>query len=466
MSQGLPQEVNFNLALPKYLPAAKKTHLRVQPYNGGPTWSGANSSINVRLPSKARTFMMPVSLYAKYNVLHTLTGTLNATANLTASYLIGDGKSYFRHIYITQNNGGDVDKVQEVGVFSNIVKKCTLNEAQVRSKALIMGGTVSEQHASTNVGLVINNAGVTGAGNTNMRVSFCEPLYNALTNAPTLLPMWGKELNFEFVLEDVANIIVNKDSANGITGFTVENFELVVECLELEEASFNWLMAQNGNPSVMQFKSETYMYSSSTLSGSGRRDIIFPFNCSSLKAFIWNAWTSNTHERKFGGVNPNLNTFQLVLDGETYPNLPIRYNESPAEVAAYNAKAMGSLYSSDHVGSLRPLTFRKAVTANYAGNNLWLGEATNASTGTVINNSFEGSAIQNQERSNMQYNILDLEKISHSKDNLYAGVKVSDGLIQYDVRADLGTTVNVNFFAVVDCIVQFDNTSGLYNVVR
>ena len=465
MSQGLPQEVNFNLALPKMLPPAKKTHLRIQPFNAGP-YNNAFTAIKCKLPSKSRTFMIPSSLYAKYNILHTTFGTI--TDNTTMSYLIGDGKSYFRHINITQNNGGEIDKVQEVNVFSNIMKKLTLNEAQLRAKSLIMGGASTDAHMGSNVGLIINNTTITGTGIDNVRASFCEPLYSALTNAPTLLPIWGgKEIEFEFILEDVNNIIINRNNAAGVNGFSVENFELVVECLEFEESSFNWLMEQNGNPSLMRFKSETYMYSSSAISGVGLRDINFPFSCSSLKAFVWNAYTTNTHEKKFGGVNPNLNTFQLVLEGDTYPNLPIRYNESPAEVAAYNAKAMGSLYSADHLGSLRPLNFRKAITNNYAGNSLWLAQhaPTSDASGNLLTFN-TSSTIEVQSRSNMQYNILDLEKISHSKDNLYAGVKATEGLIRYDIRENLGTTVNVNFFAVVDCIVQFDNTTGLYNVVR
>lgn len=481
--QGLPQEVNFNLALPKYLRPARKIHVRAQPYNGT-TFRGANTSIKVKLQSNARTFMIPSSKYIKLTVDHlpTATAPTGTDVGTDASFLIGDGKSYFKNINIRQNNGGEVDALAEVNVFSHIVKKLTMNEAETKGKALYMGGATSISHIASNVGLIINKSN--DVGFTNMKASFCEPLYNALTNVSTLLPMWGKELEYEFILEDVINIIKNRNPLRGIAGFEISNFELVVECLEFEEESFNYLMEQNGNPSTMVLKSETYLFSSSGISGSGRKYIIFPFSCSSLKAFMWNAWTSNTgtdtngnqgiggtHEGKFGGINPNLNTFQLVLHSTPYPNLPIRYDDSPAEVAAYNAKALGSLYSTNHTGSIRPATFRKALTADYANNTLWLGQYTTLqSTGTTpifSTNTFIGEQeIVNQMRSNMMYNILDLEKISHSKDNLYAGVKAPEGLIQYDIKTALATAVNVNFFAVMDCLVQFDNTTGLYNVVR
>ena len=480
---GLPQEVNFNLALPKYLRPARKVHVRAQPYNGT-TFRGANTSIKVKLPSSARTFMIPASKYVKFTVDHlpTATAPTGTDVGTDASYLIGDGKSYFKNINIGQNNGIAVDALAEVNVFSHIMKKLTMNEAETKGKALYMGGATGISHIASNVGLVINHSANTGF--TNMKVSFCEPLYSALTNVSTLLPMWGKELEYEFQLEDVANIIRNRNPLRGIAGFEISNLELVVECLEFEEASFNYLMEQNGNPSVMVLKSETYSYSSSAISGGGRKDIIFPFNCSSLKAFLWNAWTSNTgtdtngtqgiggtHEGKFGGINPNLNTFQLVLHSTPYPNLPIRYDDAPAEVATYNAKALGSLYSTNHTGSIRPTAFRKALDANYANNSLWLGQYTTLqSTGTTPAFSTEtfnaGTEIANQLRSNMMYNILDLEKISHSKDNLYAGVKASEGLIQYDIKTALASAVNVNFFAIMDCLVQFDNVSGSYYVVR
>jgi hypothetical protein len=290
--------------------------------------------------------------------------------------------------------------------------------------------------------------------------------------------MFGPELEYEIALNSVGDIVKNDNIAagvaNGVTGYTINDFELVGDLLQFSQDGYQHLMKANGNPSVLTIKSETYMYSSSSFPASalGRRDIIFPFQANSMKSLLINVWPADAMGGKFAGVNPNLRSYSLYLDGSSNPSYEIRYENTYSEPAAFNKKNLNSLYTTgQHSGVITQMSFRKAsqvygtVATNYKAYSTTAPKLFNENAVTTAD--YIPTSTQ---RSNMFYIYHDLEKIMSSKQSLYAGQQLSgssSSLIRFDIFSALAAQVhNINFFCVVDCLVQIDMETGLITVKK
>jgi hypothetical protein len=76
----------------------------------------------------------------------------------------------------------------------------------------------------------------------------------------------------------------------------------------------------------IKIKTESYLYGSSSLAplgAPGNYDIPFQAKLNSLKRIIMYV-SAGGIDKNFGGINPNLDSWQFISNGTSYPQRPIK----------------------------------------------------------------------------------------------------------------------------------------------
>jgi hypothetical protein len=213
-------------------------------------------------------------------------------------------------------------------------------------------------------------------------------------------------------------------------------------------------------PSGMSIKSESYLYGTSSLAASakGSYDITYSHGLNSLKKFIWWASPANQWEGLYGGVNPNLQNYQLMIGSTAYPQLPIK-SYSVAEQFYQNQKSFGAFMSTNHCGSCDRSNITKCSrpATDAAGNAIYSKFTSEFTTYTSTKPNIAGILLA--ANSNKYYCSLDLELINQLKNNLYSGIstKGASNLLRLTVAEELAAQVhNITFYSVYDAVITFD----------
>lgn len=446
---GIPSELNFSL--PSSMVPSRKFELRVQPY-GQSTFNASGQAIKITLPQMQRTLYNFQTAY--------LFGTINFThagiAGTDMSYLLGSWYSLFSRQVIRAGSGYVLETIDNPGQLVNTIANMTMNTADRISLNNAFG--FSNDTLNTNIGVRINGdtiaTDIGGTTNDEKNFTFAIPLIGILNNTK-LWPAWNAgDMEIELTLADISRYIATFTAtpANTVTAFTLNNVEFVTECLELAPDAYNMIMAQN--PEKVVLKTQTYSYGSSSLpagQGAGAVDIPFQVKVNSMKQLIWYSQPSDSAEKQFAGVNPNLENWQFVVNGISYPQRPVQA-KFPAECFMQNQKAFGSTYSSQHSGSLSRTEFNTASTAY---NNYY----------RPYNNAVANIA----SRASKWYQCLDLETINSNKESLYSGISTNGttSTLRLNIGSQLANVVhNVHYWSCQDVMVVMDMVSGITSVIQ
>jgi len=216
-------------------------------------------------------------------------------------------------------------------------------------------------------------------------------------------------------------------------------------------------------PGVFKLKSQSYLYGSSSLASGaqGTIDITYSHSLNSLKQFIWWSSPSDVMEGNYGGVCPNLSTWQLLIGSTAYPQQPVKADR-PSECFMQNQKAFGSLYSTSHSGSTSKYGFSKGTTK----------------TGEYAAYFVRGSAavdtmaeIISHKSAHKWFQALDLEIINSLKETLYTGIstKGSTNTLRLNIKNAVSSTATshpIHFFSCFDVILEFDYANQVINVIQ
>lgn len=452
---GIPSELNFSL--PSSMVPSRKFELRVQPY-GQSTFNSAGQSIRITLPQMQRTLYNFQTAYLMATISFTHGGAVPPTA-ADASYLLGSWYSLFSRQVIRAGSGYVLETIDNPGQLVNAITSMTMNGAEKIALNNSLG--FNNNSGFLNIGVKINvdtgAADIGGAGGDEREFTFAIPLIGILNNSK-LWPSWNSgDLEIELTLSDIQRYIASVTPANTVTGFTLSNVEFVTECLELAPEAYNMVMAQN--PGQVVLKTQTYTYGSSSLpaqQGQGSVDIPFQIKVNSLKQLIWYAQPADAAEKTFAGVNPNLDTWNFLVNGISYPQQPVKAR-FPSEAYMQNSKAFGSIYSASHSGAATRTEF------NTASNILNGGVVTyryHRNYNTTVNNL--------EARANKWYQCLDLETINSNKESLYSGISTNGttSTLRLNIANQLANTVhNIHYWSCQDVMVVMDMASGITSVV-
>jgi hypothetical protein len=274
-------------------------------------------------------------------------------------------------------------------------------------------------------------------------------------NTNKLIPLFCDELEINLTLNNPDNFIVTVLTGTTTHTFQLEDIEIVGDVLTLEESGFNQLLQMY--PNGMSIKSESYLYGTSSLpaSGKGTFDITYSHGLNSLKKFIWWASPTGQWEKLYGGVNPNLQNWQLMIGSTAHPQLPIK-SYSLAEQFYQNQKSFGAFVSTNHCGSCDRGSMAKC-SAVVAGSKYT--SEYKAYTQALPNT----TQMLNSVYANKFYNSLDLELINQLKNTLYSGIstKGASNLMRISVAEELAAVVhNITFYSVYDAVITFDWQNG------
>lgn len=475
MSQeALPQEVMFTL--PSSLVPHRTYEYRANPSNAN-SFSTEGATIQFTLPRLDRSFFQTNTIYVRGRLALTLTGaTATSLADPELSFTSAGAYALFSRQVVRTGSGQAIETIQNPGVITNIQMSYGLTQAERVSQGMFnkaapcaiynidLSGNVHPSlwaAQSTSAGWAM---GVSAVNGHNATCDFAIPLNSILTNCDKFLPAGFDEFVIELTIAQMLSsagaqnptFIMHK-SASAITGFSLTDLEICAQVFELSPPVYSQLMSQY--PQGVSLKSQSYMYGSGSLpasAGAGTYDIVYSHKLQSIKQFVMAVSPTDAIEGPlYSGVNPNLNTYNLSINGQTYPQRPVRM-VNPSESYLQIMKSFGALMSDLKCGSVPPEFHAICSTSAYGTSNFhstYLSFAANVGLDDLC------------VRSNRHFILLDLESINGGKP-IYNGVSTSgsgtSSVIRLEVGAALANTVhNVHYFSVYDALIKFDPVVGV-----
>lgn len=437
---GIPAELNFTL--PSSMVPSRKYELRVAPY--GQSSFTAGNSIRIVLPKMQRTLMNTQTGY--------LTGTVTfanaGVVDTDTAYVAGSFYNAFSRQVIRAGSGYVLETIDQPGLLVNAIMSMVLNPSEKQALSCSFGFNSSS--GFTNIGPKINTAaGITQNG---LVFNFAIPLIGLL-NSTKMFPSWNGDIEIELTLASTSDWLIKYSGVAALPTYTISSVEYVVECLELAPEAYNMIIAQN--PQQVVIKTQSYSFGGSSLPaaqpGGTTVDIPFQIKVNSLKQLIWYANPGTAGEGKTGGVNPNLNNWQMIINGQSYPQRPVQVLNT-SEAYMQNQKSFGSVYSNSHSGNATANEFLVASAAN--GNY----KAFNANAALV------------DIRANKWYQCLDLESINSNKDSLYSGI-TTNGTTSTLRLNQTGTALantghSIFYWSCHDVLVVMDMVGGITSVIQ
>ena len=461
MSEALPSEVVFDL--PSSLVPHRTYEYRANPSNAN-NFTTEGATIQFTLPRLDRSFFQSNTIYVRGRLTLTLAGAASVDiGDPNLSFTSAGAYALFSRQVVRTGSGQAIETVQNPGIITNIQMAYGLTPAErVGMSNLLRNAPTSTvwQGLSTSAGWAMGTSAPAGHNTT---CDFVIPLNSILTNCDKFLPASFDEFVIELTIANMLSaagvqnptFIIHKDIA-GISAFSLTDLEISAQVFELSPQTYGQLMAQY--PAGMSLKSQSYMYGSGSLSaqaGAGTYDIVYSHKLQSIKQFIMAVAPTNAIEGGlYAGVNPNLNTYNLSINGTTYPQRPVRC-VNPAETYAQNQKSWGALMSDLKCGSVIPEFHAIASTAYNAYHDSYL------PYGALGTRDLPDMAV----KSNRCFFLLDLESLNGGKP-IYNGVSTSGSGTSSVIRLEVGTQLanavhNVHYFSVYDCLIKFDPTLGV-----
>lgn len=452
MSYGIPEELTYE-SLNRLYPSVKSEY-RKNPINGATFTSG---DIQLRINKMPRSFLNPATLCLNFRVRHVISagGTAVAAAGTESISILGNALSYYAQQVVKPVSGQWQDTISYPGLISNTIMNMTTG-ATDKMQMISLGYNQTSATASlTNTGdTFANTAGILANATQIFYRSYSVPIIGIL-NTHKLIPLFCDELQLDFTVNNENNFMVKTLNNTTTHTWQIEDVEIVGDVLTMEESGFNELL--KSYPNGMSIKSESYLYGTSSLpaQAKGSYDITYSHGLNSLKKFIW--WSSPTGqwEGLYGGVNPNLQNYQLMIGSTAYPQLPVK-SYSVAEQFYQNQKSFGAFMSTNHCGSMNRSSFAKCSLPV-------VGSKFTSEFSAYVNAKPAIAAMITSESSSKYYCSLDLELINQLKNTLYSGIstKGASNLLRLTVAETLADVVhNITFYSVYDAVITFDWING------
>jgi hypothetical protein len=444
----IPSELTYS-DLSRLYPS-RKMELRRQPFNASSFQQG--NMIQITIPKMDKSFLNCATNCLTFNCAVTLTA--GATNQITTAdnrvYFYGNAWAPFRRYVLKQSGGQDLDQLDNVNVLVNKLMDITTNPTE---KLVNIAMGFHNANGSLNVGHeFIPSANIATGASATITASFSIPLIGILGQTEKFIPLNTADLEINLTVEQITEAICrNALPTDATVSYTISNVEFVGEVLQLEDSGYQQLLAMY--PDGLKVKTQSWSYASGgslPAQANGVQDLVVPFSLSSLKQFLWSSNPSTSFEGKFGGVNPNLSSYQLLIGGSPYPVQPVNASRV-AEVYYQNSKAFGAFYSAGHSGSATRTQFAKSSTAT--------GEYSAFTTSASVTTQ---AHVETEANQNKFVCAVDLEMINQSR-HIYNGVssRGSTNTLRLNIGSQIANTSHaVHMFAGYDVQLTFDWRNG------
>ena len=347
MAEFLPSCVNYAEPL-AVLPANAQNYLfAAVPCNGSSFTAG--SIIQVDLGS--RGFLDPASLMIRYKYTSVATGSTK---------MVGT-PAYTPFIRLdTFINSQSVESINNWNTVANMLTNLQLSVADKYGSQFGLGyvdnGSATVGSLEKMDGRLCASGGETGF--------LAAPCHCSLAYCEKLIPLFLLNgIRLQFTMDSLANMCSNisGDSASAFTSFTITNFEVIYNCIDLGAEAQAEVIRMN--PKI---KIKTQGFSTSVApvasGSSGAINLIFNQRFASVKsAYLNMGGTSTTYS-----ANKNMDSFditsgngdyQLNVGGVAYPQKPLSTSNNKAGVLQELRRSMNTIFGSNVSMSINSYEF-------------------------------------------------------------------------------------------------------------
>ena len=338
MAEYLPSCVNYTEPL-AVLPANAQNYLYASVPSNGSSFT-AGSIIQVDLGS--RGFLDPASLMIRYKFVST-------SAAGTTTKMVGT-PAYTPFVRLdTFINSQSVESINNWNTVGNLLTNLQLSVADKYGQQYALGyydggaGTVGSMENLD--GRTLATAGETGY--------MSAPCHCSLAYCEKLIPLFLLNgIRLQFTMDSLANMCSNlaADAASAFTGFTVSNFEVIYNCIDLGAEAQAEVIRMNPKIKIKTqgFSTTTAPVASGT---SGAVNLIFNQRFASVKsAYLNMGGTANTSANKnmdsFDITSSN-GDYQLNIGGVAYPQKPLSTLNNKAGILQELRRSMNTIFGSN-----------------------------------------------------------------------------------------------------------------------
>lgn len=410
----LPREIAYSATKPASLPkGTSATSVVVVPSNGSSF--GENAQIIFDLPS--RSYVVPESMYIRYKI---------TTGSATGSSMRGTPVYTPFQRLETIIGSSVVESITNYNQLCNMLVNCRMNVAQKvgYSQALGLGGVSTAFTFDNCNGRAVDNSG------SNFTVS--APLGSLLSNCDHLYPLkYSPAVRIQLTIDTIANMFSGTVPAT----FAITNAELCMDLIDFSQEVDSAVASMVDERGKIMIKSQSYLSSGQTLSGSssGSLEFIYNMRLASIKALLLNqsGTTSNSLNRAFDSLDCTTSngSFQFYVASLPYPARPLSTVQNKAGILTELSSSFGPAHD--------------LLTTNFSINPTEFNHTNNTTTTVAIPAKF--------------YVGVNTERLS-SNAIMLSGVSSQNSPIS--LRIDIGTqTVNAQVLQVIalyDAIVEID----------
>jgi hypothetical protein len=468
---GLPQSLKYDLP-PSLSDSARAYSVNVAPdgittvtgpaisslfvANSTATFPAFNSQIvSFTIPSgmSDSVFMDPNSTTLSFTMTYTVSTASSATA--PNFRLIGSGASWFDQLVLYSNNT-PIETINQYGMLQNYLLNNTVNSAERYGGISVAMGCDSNS---------LNGVDLAHSSASSFRYNFCIPLCSVIGyNSDKFFPV-GAVNNLQlqmttaqmYPLVSYCTAVTTAGAISG--GITLSEFSLNMKYVDIGDMA-SALLRQTLQEGKWFIKSTTYTNSSVTIpSGSnGAQQLLLQIRNSSVKSVIHQfgiAPGAVCPNGYYDAINPSLNSRQLQVAGQFYPNKPINDLYRPAEGYIYLVqgmggsipKALGSSVSRDAYNAYIPSSITGVDTSLVVPASGLRANAQNSDGGAIIANF-----------PNMAYYGYDLEK---SSGILFQGVntRASPPFLNLNLAQATTSTIQCTAWGMSDVVLVVDTVA-------
>lgn len=377
-SVALPQSVQMKLK-PNAVPATRK-RINIQPYTQptGGVVSNSTQLAQFYIPARRNTMYDPQTMY--------LRGRISGTnGNAATTFLNRNAFSLINRLQVYGQDSTLLEDIQNYNDLAHVLMDIQMGKDDKVALSSMYGGSAAEYTATATTALTNTNVGQVGIGAfplaavnagadygaaagmsatttvsiannfdngvqrpqtvQNRGLCFCIPIISAFgLLSDTMIPVgWlNADLRFDFYLESATQVL--RDSAGGVTSYTLSDLELVVDTVEFDPSSMalvNQFAPVNGPLFCHATTYKTYTASHAAASV-GYNTTLVPHRSLSVKQLLACSHNTALDNAATNGADPFSRLMiygspdmglGLNIGGLKYPQKPIsNYSEAFAEL--------------------------------------------------------------------------------------------------------------------------------------
>lgn len=333
----LPQSVNYNEPLVVLPENTSNFEYTAVPVNGATF--GPSSQILVDLGN--RGFLDPASLYFRYKINYTGVATEIARTCGVPAY----------QPMLRLDTFANSQNIETINNYNAVAALSVNMQLSISDK---LGQQFSLGYTDTS----LNNENTDGAefvvpGSGSKDFYYAAPLIGLLGNSEKLIPLFLlNNIRVAITLDTIANVTSNLTADKKITGFTISNFEICYNCIDMGMGVQNDIMAMNPK---LRIKSSTWASSLAPqipINSTGSQSLTFNLRYASVKSCF----------AIFGGTDPAISAnklldayditsgngdYQFNIGGVNHPQKTLSTLNNRAGILMELRKAMGSIFSNN-----------------------------------------------------------------------------------------------------------------------